>query len=136
MKNTGIWLDKRNAIIVEIEGEKESIEYVNSDIEEGNIKGGARSSTPYGPQDAVSEKHILEKRKMQQKRYFEELISTIKTPDQLLILGPANTKKDLLKVVDNDYLLKDRPVYIESADSMTVPQIRAKVRQFFKDKLN
>jgi hypothetical protein len=136
MKNTGIWLDKRNAIIVEIDGKKEKIEHVTSDIDEGNIKGGSRSSTPYGPQDAVSEKHILEKRKLQEKRYLEELIETIKAPDQLLVFGPADTKKHLLKAIGSHYNLKDKPVYMENADSMTVAQIKAKIRQFFKEKLS
>ncbi|MEQ8477205.1 hypothetical protein [Fulvivirga sp.] len=133
MKNTGIWLDKRNAIIVQIEDDKETIEHITSNIDEGNAKGGARSSTPYGPQDVVSEKHMLERRKLQQKKYFQELISVINNPDQLLIFGPANTKKSLLGEIATHNELKDRPVFIENADSMTLPQIKAKVREFFKE---
>lgn len=133
MKNTGIWLDKRNAIIVQIEDDKETIEHITSNIDEGNAKGGSRSPDHYGLHDIVSDRHLLEKKKLQQKKYFQELISVINNPDQLLILGPANTKKSLLGEIATHNELKDRPVFIENADSMTLPQIKAKVREFFKE---
>ena len=41
MKNVGIWLDKRQAIIVTLLGNEEVVQYLDSSIEEYHIGGGA-----------------------------------------------------------------------------------------------
>lgn len=131
MKQAGIWLDKRNAVIVQLDGKKETVRHVISEVDEGNIRGGSRSSSPHGPQEVVSEKHILEKRKQQLKKYYKTLITKVKSVDKLLIMGPAETKKAIFQEVLADHNLKDKQVFVENADNMTVPQIKAKVRDYF-----
>lgn len=131
MRQAGIWLDKRNAVIIQFDGDREIVSYFNSDIDEGNIKGGSRTSTPYSPQETVSETHVLEKRKHQLKKYFQNLISKVENTDQLLIMGPAETKKAMFTELNNMHESHIKKVFLENADSMTVPQIRAKVRSYF-----
>ena len=131
MKQAGIWLDKRNAVIIQFDGDREVISYFNSEVEEGNIKGGSRTSTPYSPQEAVSERHVMERRKQQLKKYYQNLISKVGNNDQLLIMGPAETKKAIFNELNNMHGSHIKKIFLESADSMTVPQIRSKVRSYF-----
>ena len=131
MKQIGIWLDKRNAIIVELNGSKEIVRHIVSEVDEGNIRGGSRSSSPHGPQDVISEKHVLEKRKHQLKKYYNALINNVKNADELLIMGPAYTKNAFFQEISSNEDLGKKKVFLEIADSMTVPQLKAKVRSYF-----
>jgi hypothetical protein len=56
-KYSGIWLDQEKAFVIsKINGEEDFCR-VNSDVEgRVRVSGGSRSKTPYGPQEAVSEK--------------------------------------------------------------------------------
>ena len=136
MKCLGIWLDKRKAIIVTLENGQEHLKKINSEVDEGNTRGGARSSTPYGPQDVVREKALLEKRKQQMKKYFSSLIKQLKNVEQLLILGPADTKTALLKEIQSHQEFETVKIHMKNADSMTLPQIKSHVRDHFRTLIN
>jgi hypothetical protein len=131
MKNAGIWLDKRNAVIVQLDGEKEKVTMVTSDVEEGKPKGGSGSPVHYSPEDTISEKHLLNKKKQDLKNYFQNLITKVENVDYLLIMGPSESKNGLLKEIKSRQLFAKNQMSIESADSMTLPQIKSRVRNFF-----
>jgi hypothetical protein len=53
----GLWVDHEKAVIVTIEDKHEKVEELLSEVQRySRLAGGARSSTPYGPQDVASEK--------------------------------------------------------------------------------
>ena len=131
MKRVGIWLDKRTAFVVTLNGKGERVERINSEVDEGHVKGGSRSSVPYGPQDIVQEKGLLEKRKQQLKKYFSNLIKFLKGTQHLLIIGPADTKVAFEKEIQKYQELNHMEVWVKNADSMTLPQIKALVRDYF-----
>ncbi len=135
MKNIGIWLDKRNAVIVHFDGKNEKIIHLDSNIEEGNIRGGAKSSTPWGPKDAVSENNMLQREKEQAKQYFNAIMEQIDDADQLYIIGPAETKTHLNKALEESHSFNKISIAVETADSMTVPQMVSKMRNYFAVKL-
>lgn len=128
----GVWLDGQQAIILKINGDKETEAYINAKLDSKNVKGGSRSSTPYGPQDAVSNSKIMERRKHQTQRYFVEIMDQIKGVDKVLLLGPGNTGGDLRQKMIEDYNFKNATVVTEVLDSITENQIKAKIRSFFK----
>ena len=135
MKNVGIWLDTRKAVIVTLTPNV-NLEVLRSNIEENRPKGGSRSKSPNGPVITIKEKGFLEKRKHQSNAFFKDIVDRIKESDNLYIMGPSQSKNEL-----NDYLMKQHTfspniIKLDPADSMTDNQIIAQVKQIFKDHLS
>lgn len=129
----GIWLDSKEAIIVHLSGDEPPVQKIESDIDTSEIKGGARTSTPWGPQIAVSEQKGLERRKHAQKHYFEAIQQALEAADELYIFGPGETKKHLSKFLESDSHFKPQILEVDTADSMTENQLVAQVKEFFKN---
>jgi len=133
MKKTkvGIWLDLRNANIITLIGKSTSVENMDSNIDSGKPRGGSRPKNKWGPVDTVSEKHFLERRKQEEKAYYEQLMLAVKAADELYIFGPAAAKDGLVKAIKANKSFKPALRGIETADSMTENQKVAKVKAFF-----
>ena len=39
MKYAGIWIDRRNAIIVNLDGKKETVKHIASEVDTGHVRG-------------------------------------------------------------------------------------------------
>lgn len=133
-KQTGIWLDLRNAWIIKLSNEHEDgikVEHVSSEIEETAAVGGTRSKTPWGPQGGDNQRSIEEKRHHEEKHFFTEILKHIdpKT-DELVIFGPSEAKHGLNNLLEDQH---HAPVIkgVESAAKMTQPQMVAWVREYF-----
>ena len=131
-KYTGIWLDQEKAFIISILNGEEDFCRVSSDVEgRTRISGGSRSKTPYGPQEAVSEKKREERRRHQFKRYYQAIINEVSDSDKLLIFGPGEAKLGLEREIKKSKELHSKMAGVEKADKMTEAQMRAKVRSYF-----
>ncbi|HHM20648.1 MAG TPA: hypothetical protein ENJ20_01375 [Bacteroidetes bacterium] len=136
-KRVGIWLDFNEANIIELGagGKKDvKITTVPSGIEHYHPKGGARSKTPYGPMDQMSEKTYLERRKAQEKAYFKKLMEAVKDADDLFIFGPAEAREGLEKAIRANNNFRPRLWGSERVDYITQNQKVAKVRDFFSER--
>ncbi len=133
-KNVGIWIDNTQALIVFVEGGNETVKVIESEVENTHPKGGSGSSTPYGPQDVISEGTVMERKKQQFKRFYAEILDEISLAKELYIMGPAEAKTGLKKAHDDRNNRKPELVAFAAAERMTENQLRAKVRKFFKDK--
>lgn len=133
--HVGIWLDKRHAIIITLTGEKEHVKELISHVDEGHAKGGSRSSTPWGPEEAISERHLSEKQHHQLKAYFQRIMEEVYHADRILLMGPTSTKQRLFSQIQEDYNFDKIPVCVETRDVMTLPQIKARVREYFQKTL-
>jgi hypothetical protein len=131
--NVGIWIDQREAIIVVLT-EKEKIHHILSHVTEGNVHGGYGSSKKYLPQDAVSETGLTRKKEQQLHDFYTRVVKRLPRLDSLYIFGPGSTGKKLQKEVEKVMEYKDRIVAVEPSDSMTLNQLRAKVREVFQQK--
>ncbi len=136
-KECGIWVDVRNAHIMNLieteEGIEITVKQLGSEIEEATAKGGTRSKTPYGPQGGVTDRHLEERRHHEEKAFFEEIIQAVDPEtDELVIFGPSKAKHGLFNIMDADKHFRPRIVAVESADRMTEHQMKAWVREFFK----
>ncbi len=131
MKNEiGIWMDLEKAII--LNGE-EMIKTIESNIEHFNLHGGARAKTPYGAQDATSETKLLERKKLQTKRYFETVLDHVANADKTVVFGPAETKLGFQKKINEDVQMKDKLVGVETTgNKMTENQLKEWVRNFYQ----
>ena len=129
MKKVGIWIDHRKAVVVTIENGDEKLQTIEGDIERhAGPSGGWRTSTPWGPQAPVNEHGREEHYRKQVTNFYKEVVKAIGKPDQLLVMGPAQAKREFAESLEKVANLRDVPLKVVSADKMTDPQVAAKVR--------
>ena len=128
----GVWIDHEKACIVMISNGKGKVSTIKSNIA-GHVRlsGGARSKSPYGPQDVASEKKVEEKRKHHLHDYYQEIIQNIRTADKILNIGPGEAKIELKKEMGKSKELSRKISKVEPADKLTERQLAAKVKDYF-----
>ncbi len=133
MKNVGIWIDSKKAIIVFLKDDKETFKIVHSEVEDYRPSGGSGTRLKGGPQDVVQDSKYLERQKHQFKSYFKELAGVIKGADAIALFGPADTAEKFKKELNVNYKsLAAKVKAVAKADSMTDNQIKAMVKDFFQ----
>jgi len=133
MGNIGIWMDKRNAIILHLDDEIEKVTTVISEIETYHVHGGSGSKLKGGPQDVVQDSKYLEREKHQFKQYAQNIVKHIKTADQIVIYGPAESGLKFLKYLKKKFkAIAHKVESVNKADSMTDNQIISLLKDHFK----
>ena len=130
-KQTGIWLDLRNAWIINLSTTEEAVvemQHITSEIDES---GDTRSKTPWGGQDGDNQSSKEERRHHQEDDYFHSILEIIDSgTEDLVIFGPSKAKFGLQNLLEKQHHApKIRGV--ESADQMTENQMKAWVLDFF-----
>ncbi len=133
-KQIGIWLDFKEAQVITLLNGTIDTATILSQIEHKKVKGGSHSPSPWGPVQVANEQHFNEKRKHQEKSYYESIINAIQTADELLIFGPAEAKIGLEKAIKAQSNFPAQIKAVETADSMTLNQKVAHVKAFFRFK--
>lgn len=132
MKKVGIWLDKEKAFVVTMTGNTETLETIESNVENYRTHGGHGTRIKGGPQDVVQDSKYLERQKHQLNDYFKMLLPYIREADQYVLFGPAETAKKFGKELrENHAVLSHKMTGIETADSMTLNQVKAWVREYY-----
>ena len=133
-KQTGIWIDTSKAIVVDLSNGKADTTEIESAIEnrvyhenEGN-KGSFMGSSHVN-----NEKTFDERKKHQTNDFIDNVIKHIENSDELYIFGPAEIKLKLKQRVESEKNLASKLISVETADSMTLNQIVAKVKDFYKN---
>lgn len=133
MIKTGVWLDKKKALIVKLENGKENFFSIQSNVEDYHISGGSGTKAKGGPQDVVQDSKYLEREKHQLKKYFKELVSYLDDAEEIALFGPAGTNEKFSKELNKKYKkIGDKVSEIKKADSMTNNQVVALVKKYFK----
>lgn len=133
MKKTGVWLDKKKALIVKLENGKENFTTIKSNVEDYRISGGSGTKFKGGPQDVVQDSKYLEREKHQLKNYFKELASKLYDADEIALFGPAGTNEKFNKELKKKYKnIGVKVKEVKKADSMTSNQVVALVKKYFK----
>jgi stalled ribosome rescue protein Dom34 len=120
----GLWIDRREAVIVTLIDQTEEIEHITSDVEELVSDGDA----PHVSQQDRHDKRV----DAQLNKYYGKLINTMHNAGSILIFGPGEAKYEFQKKLERRGL-SDHIVAIETTDSMTKAQVAEKVRQYFFD---
>lgn len=132
MRNVGIWMDKKKAIIVTFKNENIEIQEINSEIDDFRPHGGSGSRIKGGPQDVVQDSKYLEKEKNQFKLYFKKLIPFIEDSDQAIILGPSLSGLKFSKELRaKNPSLYSKIISVNKADNMTINQLKARMKKEF-----
>jgi len=132
-KQMGMWIDHAKAVIVTLHDENVNTKQIESKVEPTfRLAGGARQSTPYGPQDESTEHKALERHKHQLHDYYKTVIQALEVADQILIMGPGEARTELIKAIEQEAPeMASRIRDVRPADKMTQNQLVAEVRNFF-----
>ncbi|MFN8383984.1 MAG: hypothetical protein U0V02_18765 [Anaerolineales bacterium] len=131
-KKIGLWIDHKKAVIVILEGKKEELRKIESNIEKHvRYKGGSRGKTAYSPQFLSEETQEDRRYREHLNKYYLQVISAIGKADSLLVFGAGEAKLEFEKrLAHKSNYIKD--IHVEAADKMTERQIAAKVRRYFE----
>jgi stalled ribosome rescue protein Dom34 len=126
-RQVGLWIDHREAIVVVIQDGAEETKRIESGVEKHvRFSGGNR------PEDGSADDQRDRQFAAHLARYYDDVISIIAGAQSILIFGPGEAKGELEKRLAAKGLHKS-VVVTETADKMTIPQIAAKVRQYFQN---
>ncbi|HSN47222.1 MAG TPA: hypothetical protein VLR29_00535 [Flavobacterium sp.] len=133
-KQVGIWIDSKKAIIVTLDGQKEEkITEIDSEVENSvyhNKEGN--KGTFSGDHHSDSETKFDNRKKEQIDYFIKSVLFYVKGSDYLYLFGPGETKiKMEQKIRDDKSLEKINLKAVETADSMTLNEIVAQVKDFY-----
>ncbi len=126
MKNdVGLWIDHRKTVLVFVTDEGEETREISSEMEKHVrfASGSSQDGSAEDMRDRQFGNHLS--------KYYDEVVSSIRDADSVLILGPGEAKGELEKRLKRTEH-RGRIVGIETADKMTARQIAARVRQHFQ----
>jgi hypothetical protein len=127
----GIWIDHREAVLVKLTESGDETVCVDSEFESQPRRD---SDHPSGKFEAlqVASDSTRERRKIDDLNHFyDDVISHLDQAGALYIFGPGEAKVELRKRLDSKYPAVEK-CEMETADSMTKPQIVAKVSAHFR----
>lgn len=130
-KEIGLWIDRREAVIVILTDGEEEIRHIPSGSEKyTRYSGSSHARTPEGLIGVTLEEQRDRKYVGQLNKYYDEVIAAIHGADSIQIFGPGEAKGELERRIARNGLKAHMPV-IEATDKMTDLQISAKVRAHF-----
>ena len=130
-KEIGLWIDRREAILVILTDGEEEIRHIPASGEKyARYPGNSHARTPEGLIGVTVDDPRDRKYANQLNKYYDEVIAAVHGADSIQIFGPGEAKGELEKRIERNGLKANRPA-IEATDKMTDPQISAKVREHF-----
>ncbi len=131
-RKVGVWIDQRHATIVTLQDDAVDVETVESGLDgRARPAGGARSGTPYGPQDVIKESGLDRRFGLQLHAYYDEVLARIGPATSIFAFGPARARYELIEVVSGSPLHRATATETEACHRLTGPQIVARVKEHF-----
>lgn len=130
---TGIWIDSSKAIIVTLNGGKEKITEIDSEIENNVYHNKEGNKGTFSGTHQSDSETKFENRKNEQTDYFiEAVLSNVKKADELYVFGPSGTKTKLEQKIQNQNIINPSILRaVETSDKMTLNEIVAQVKYFY-----
>ena len=135
MKNIGLWIDHKKAIVVIQNENGEDIQQIESGIARHvRYRGAAHPKSPFSAQYQQGDDQLDNKFTEQLNKFYEKVIAHLREADAVLIFGPGEAKLELGKRIAHEKV-RVQIVGIETADKMTQRQIASKVRNYFQERV-
>lgn len=122
-KDVGLWIDHRETVIVTVTGQTEVMKQITSTAEKRVPDSGAT-------REVLAEDRLDRRFLDHLAKYYDEVISYIRSAESILIFGPGEAKGEFVKRLQSEGL-GERIVGVETVDKMTDRQIAARVRERF-----
>ena len=131
-REVGLWIDHRQAVIVTLKDDTETVEHIQADFEKrgsntSDVQTMSESSLKI---DLAEDKHERHTQEMIN-HYYAEVSNHIKDATDVYIMGPGQAKTEFQKYIETQKL-PATILRVEPADKLTDAQIAARVRQSFE----
>ena len=127
----GLWIDHRKATIVAMTEQGAETSEILSDVEKQLWRScDSPVKATYESFQVPADDSRQRARTGELNTYYDEVILQIRDADSILIIGPGAAKHELQKRLEENRL-GTKVVGVETVDTLTEPQIIAKVRQHF-----
>jgi stalled ribosome rescue protein Dom34 len=131
-RNVGLWIDHKQAYAIWYDDGK--VEIIPSQIEPpAHFSGGTRLGGRLNSK-ADTELRQNDRIRLQLKKYYEQVISVLKSADSIFIMGPGKAKIEFEKAIKKNKAMERRILTVETADKMTKNQMVAYVKNFYKNR--
>lgn len=131
-KQTGVWLDKEKAIIINLSEGNHTIKHIESNINiRERIPGEGKKFGRFGSQFLSLENKKKNRVKKQTAKYLKKIVLEIKNSDEIVLFGPAEMKTELKKMIFENNKISSKLVAVKTADSMTENQLVAWVKEYY-----
>ncbi len=127
-RNVGLWIDHKQAYAIWSNDGK--VEIIPSRIEPPAHTGGTQLGGKLN-QKADVELHN-ERFRLQLSKYYQQVMSALKSADSILIMGPGKAKIELERDIKKNKSMQKRILKVETTSKMTKNQMLAYVRQFYQ----
>ena len=133
MKNIGLWIDRKKAVLVIQDDQGENIQQIESGVGRHiRYHGASHPKSPFSAQYQQGDDQLDNKFTEQLNKFYESVIAYLREADAILIFGPGEAKGELEKRIAHEKV-RAQIVGIEATDKMTQRQIASKVRNYFKE---
>ncbi len=131
-KNTGLWIDHKEAVLVSIEGDQTVVQRVESGAE-SHIKpsGGWKAGGTVVAQSVYNERTADERRKHQYHAFYQKVIGLLGDSAGIALFGPGEAKIELAKEIEKVNDLRGKVEVVEICDRLTENQLIARVKKCF-----
>lgn len=117
----GVWLDNQKAMIIASNSENSENDYA--------IQGKIKASENQG---GGSEHSMNNAKQSDMLKFFKSLSGKLLPYNEILIFGPGKSQEQFQNHLQADAQFNNKQITIDSAETLTEPQMIAKVRDFFK----
>uniref|UniRef100_Q3ARK0 Host attachment protein n=1 Tax=Chlorobium chlorochromatii (strain CaD3) TaxID=340177 RepID=Q3ARK0_CHLCH len=133
--NTGLWIDHKTAILVNIKGDYTHVQHVESNAE-SNLKpsGGWKANGSVVAQAVANEHTADERRKHQYHTYYQKVIALLANSTEIALFGPGEAKIELAKEIEKNSDMHKKVSIVETCERMTENQLIAKIKSSFSAK--
>lgn len=132
-KNIGIWIDSKQAFIINLSNGKNTVKTIESNIEfRERVEGESKKFGRFGGQYITYEKNRENKQTLQTNSFIKSLLKEISHCDSFVIFGPSKMKKILKKEIKNNMLLAPKLLGVFKSEQLTENQMVAWVKDYYK----
>ena len=133
-KNIGVWIDHREAIVVELSEAGEKTSRIESAIESQPRRASDNPSGSIESQHVPSDSKLERKKQADLGHFFDDVVSHLSGAEALFVFGPGEAKRELEDHIAGTRSLSAVPRSKETSDRMSESQIIAKVVEHFSAK--
>lgn len=126
-RNVGVWIDRKQALIVQLDNGERQIQVIESQLPPRTRL--VRRSV--GDIDLPNELHTNQRYEKHLKLYLNRVAEALQNADSILLMGPGEAKIELQKTLQKSKTLAERIAGVETVGKLTQNQIAAKVSDFF-----
>lgn len=131
LNKVGVWIDRRQAIVVQFSDAGEECIHIQSGVESQERRASDHPEGTFEPLNVPADDTRDRKETAELGKFYDDVISHLRRAHSIFIFGPGEAKKQLKNRIEEIHSVTGK-VEVETADSMTDPQVVAKVRRHFQ----